>query len=224
MADIKVIKIGEFEIEVGKNVLETLTTFDKLKAEDWKKLATAAKLVCEPFEKRLLKPVLMGVIQNAWYQTVEGKIPEKCKANQATRVTHYATLLEQLKNSDGKDLLVKPPKAKSETAKSTVLWVLTTKGVGAKLTGQQFVMAKAMKTQGFVQGKTGASVADITAKLVEVEGIITPSDKNVAFHLNKWSKDGLAARVDEKGQFLKEEAPSAEKKEDPKPKAEAKKK
>ena len=65
---------------------------------------------------------------------------------------------------------------------------------------------------------------DITAKLVEVEGIITPSDKNVAFHLNKWSKDGLAARVDEKGQFLKEEAPPAEKKEEAKSKEVAKKK
>lgn len=216
--------LGEVSLPLDpKSLLTSFDALDKLDAGGWQKMAAAAKLPIEPFEKRLLKPVLMGLLQAEWYKQVEGKVPEICVSNQARRVARYKQQIEDLKNNvDGKDQ-VRPDgsthKAKKEGAvpKAAQKYRLAKGTDPDKFSGQKYVV---LATIAALDPKgVGVYARDVVEKQAKFPGIIAPSDKNVAFHLNGMSKAGLIEALDEKGEVVQKSAPPKEE-----PKETAKKK
>lgn len=59
----------------------------------WQTIMTDAGLSIDPWVEEAAKPVVMGIVQNAWYSFFKGAIPEKVERKQADRVREYPTLL-----------------------------------------------------------------------------------------------------------------------------------
>jgi hypothetical protein len=88
----------ECDSDPKQGIVRTLDQLDKLQANQLVELATLNQFPVDPFNKKLLRPVLMGVVQSAWYAGVLGKCPDKVAANQVSRVEAYVKQLEDFKN------------------------------------------------------------------------------------------------------------------------------
>lgn len=215
--------LGEVTIPLTAKLLESFDALDKLDAGAWQKMAAAAKLPIEPFEKRLLKPVLMGLLQSAWYKATEGKVPEVCVANQARREARYKGQLEELKaNIDGKDLVTGAKKKKEGAAPKAAQRYRLAKGTDPeKFSGQKYVVVATIKA---LDKGEGVYARDVVEKQAKFPGVIAPSDKNVAFHLNGMAKAGVIEALDEKGEVVQKSAPPKDEPKAAEKKADAKKK
>lgn len=225
-----ILKAGEVSFEIDpSSILKTLEVLEKQTAPVFGKLALDLGIPAEPLDKKLLKPVLMGEVQNAWYQTFQGNIPEKCVANQASRLTRYKQQLEELKANGGEDLVVgRKAKATATGAaaktSNTYRLASATEDVWGKFSGQKFIIVQTMRDLGAVgpEGK-GVTVRQIFEGQKQYPGIVPPSDKNCAFHINKFGHDGIIERLDGDGKVAETQQPKAETKpKDEKPAAEKK--
>lgn len=195
--------LGEVSFEIDRtDPHKTLSAINNLKSADWQKMVAAAGLPVEPFDKTLARPVLLGILQNAWYKEVKGKVPESCVSGQTNRVARYKQQVEELKSAGAEDLVAttrKPKKAAGEQKDKVVFRVVL---VGAKMkeleatTGQKrlmvnaFLAAKAVDTN---KEHKGLSVADVAAAVADCTCCKSPkpSQVNCAFHINNWKNEGF---------------------------------
>lgn len=194
--------LGEVSFEIDRtDPHKTLQAINNLKTGDLQKMASAVGLPIEPFDKTLVRPVLLGVLQNAWYKEIKGAIPASCVSGQANRVSRYKQQVEELKNAASEDLVAaakKTKKASTSAPKAVFRVVLDSaqEKVYAAKSDQQglivnaFVKAKAVSSN---KEHKGLSVAEV-AELVQDCSCCRakkPSQTNTAFHINNWKNDGL---------------------------------
>lgn len=210
----------KFEVS-PTDILASLDALDKLSSDQFKALATANGVPSDPYDKRLLKPILMGIVQNAWYLAYKGQVPEKCVANQDRRVARYKEQLEELKNHNGEDAVVsrKAPSAAPARERVVNLYRLTTatKETWEKFKGQKRLIVRAFLELKAVQPEgTGVSVKTISETVKETEETVAPSLKNCAFHVNAFVHEGIVecTNAGEASPEIKPQAPA------PKPAAE----
>lgn len=211
-----------------ENIIETLDAVEKLDAKQMQGLADHFQLPAVPFEKRLLKPVIMGEVQSAWYKAFTGSVPEKCEVNQQARIERYKQQLEEVKNHTGEDKVVSrksPSGSTSAAPRAANLYRLveSQKEVWGGFKGQKRLIVKVMLDAGAVgpDGK-GVSVRFIADTVRDTEETKAPSDKNCAFHINAWGHESIIERINEDGTVAEVQKPKADEQPAPPP-AEAKK-
>lgn len=215
----EILKSSQVKLDLilaGDNALrETLTAAEKLEAPAYKAIATAAGLKAEPFDKNLLRPVILGIVQAAWFEAAGVAYPEKNAVNQSNRVSRYLQQLAELASNDGDDLVVsRKPRAKSNLpVKEANLYrlVSATEAVWSKFAGQKFVVVETMKALGAIPNGPGVSVATIVEKLVSFPGIVPPGKNNVSFHVNAFGHEGIVERVNADGTVAEIQKPNAAK-------------
>lgn len=196
---------GESKVAYNpENLLETMTDFESGADNDLlKALAKHFSLPIEPFNKKLVKPVLIGEVQNEWYRVVKGSVPTQPTAYQKSRIENYKVRHEQFKNSDGTDLLTSRSSSKGEKKERKAnVYRLTAetkeKGWGT-FKGQKRLIIKAMQElDAFPAGK-GCTVKQIADTVKDTEETVKPSDKNCAFHINAFGHEGIVEMQKEDG-------------------------
>jgi hypothetical protein len=223
---------GELSFELdAKDLAKALQQVDKLTVAQHRELAKLNNIPTEPFDRRLLRPVILGLVQSAWYKAVKGAVPDKVVAAQQGRVVAYAKQLEDLKNVSADDLVTtrsrKSASPKSDSApKSFSLYALVADKVAAilakdpsqrpsetRLLGQQYMVVETI--QQLASDKKPATIDSIFTSLKPNPYVISPGKTNISFHINAFKKAGLVVVVDAQGAVVKEEAkaPAAKKEE-----------
>lgn len=216
MVEKGMMKFGEVSVELDPtSLLKSLDNLEKLQAGAVQKLALALNLPVEPFERRLLKPVLMGTLQNEWYQAYEGAIPPQCILYQEKRVARYKEQLEELKNHTGEDVVtsrkVRTPSDKAPRVSKMYVLNVAKADIYKAFKGQKYLIIKAMTEAG-----KALSVDDISGLVQDTPETKAPSKANCAFHINAFGHEGVVTAVDSDGKAV-----PVEPKETPAPKAEA---
>lgn len=186
---------GEVAIPVDpESILKTIDALEKCNAGIWVTLARHNDLPADPFIKKLLKPVLMGILQNAWYKQFSegGIVPEKCLLNQETRVKKYLEDLEKAKtNPQGTEATASAREPKTpRTAKSYRL-VESKRAEWEKFKGQKKLIIEAMVAMGAVGTSGGASSATIADAIKDKLETKQPAERVVAFYMNSFGHDGI---------------------------------
>lgn len=201
MSTQNLVKLGDVNVEIDpKSLLATLENFEKAEATTMKKLADFLTLPATPFEKRLIKPVLLGAVQNAWYEATSGGVPDQVLANQTARIDRYKLQLQEVVNNDGKDLVV-PKKRTSEGGerkeRASNLYRLTeaTRKVWAEFKGQKRLIIRAMEALDALPGGKGCTVRQIADTVRGTDETVAPSDKNCAFHVNAFGHEGIVEKL-----------------------------
>jgi hypothetical protein len=184
---------GDTNKNVG--VIKSVAVLDKLNRGTWLSLASLNHLPCNPFNETLLKPSLIGVIQNSWYRHFDPSLkglPE-LEAKQVARVEKYKAEIQQVKDYQT-DPAKKPKKPKAEgTAKAPRAAQLYALATGAKLEGikgQRLVIFQVM-----VDLNRPATAADITEKAAAHLKTGQGPDRVVAYYMNQEQKSGLIVTV-----------------------------
>lgn len=224
----KTITVGGVAITLvaDKSVHKTFDPVKKFPAADLKKVAEALGLPTEPFDKGLLLNVILSHVQVEWFKHFQGKVPAECSSGHQKRIARYKDMIEEQKNAQVDALAARPKRQSSDkAAKSANLYRLADKTAKeAGLTGQRYVVARTLELLGAVKGAKGVTVRAVYEGQKEYEGITKPSDKNVAFHMNKFVHEGIIEQVNEAGLVIGDKADGPDKpKPEPKKKEEAKK-
>lgn len=201
---------GEVRIPADhESILKTVDALDKQNAGVWVALANANNIPADPFDRRILKPVLMGLIQEAWYRSIEGQVPEKCVVNQEARVKKYGEDLENLKKNP-QAASASPGRRSSSSSepkapRSVKAYRLTEakKDEWSKYKGQKKLIVDAM----LAMGDTAASVNMIADAIKDKLETKQPPERVVAFYMNVFSHDGIVESPGE--QSVLPETPAA---------------
>jgi hypothetical protein len=189
---------GDVVVEVDeKSILRTIDALDRCNAATWIAFAVNNDLPADPFNKKLLKPPLMGILQNAWYVKFNPDgIPEKCIVNQKARCRQYMLDLEKVRSGVGAEAeaLRDRPKG-SHKAMSYVLSEDARKiwqsfGGQKKLMVDAFVKMKAISPS--TNGATAKVLTDSIKHLLETK---QPPERVVAFYINDWKTKKLIIEV-----------------------------
>lgn len=217
---------GEVSIPVDhESILKTIDNLEKCNAGVWVALARQNEIPCDPFDRKLLKPVLMGILQSAWYkQFGENGVPEKVTMNQETRVKQYIVDLEKLKSnpkqtasSDGK----REPRI-SRGVKSYRL-TETTRTAWEKYKGQKKLIIEAMLAMSAGPGGSGVSAATIADAVKDKLETKQPAERVVAFYMNAFTHEGVVEEPGKQVELPTASAPEPEPQPEPeKPKEEKK--
>lgn len=231
---------GELSFDIDcSDLAKALQQVDKLSVAQHRELAKLNGIVTEPFDRRLLRPVVLGLVQSAWYHAIKKSVPEKVAASQAKRVAEYVKQLEDLKNVAPEDLVStrsrKASTKSSSAPKVSLIYVLDEKLVASllakdvkerpsetRLIGQQYVVIETMRA--LAKADKPATVDAIASAVVSNPYVITPGKTNISFHINSFKKVGIVKATNET-EAGKSKNDAAEKKEAAaKPAAPAKKK
>src|SRR5262249_53961340 len=100
-----VLVLGEVKVPFNPdNLRETLEEFQgSVKNDELKKIADSLKIKSVPFDKRLLMPVAIGAVQNAFYLAVKGTVPPEPDKNQKLRIKAYSSAVEALEKGDSNE-------------------------------------------------------------------------------------------------------------------------
>lgn len=187
---------------------KSIDKLDSLKLSEWKQLARNLDLPVEPFDKRLLRPILGREVQNAWYVRVHGVCPQNLLDAQVKHVAFYNQQIELLKQqqafSDANDATARTPKAeKAEKAGGNVYAFVAAKRkeLETDLYGQMYSVVKSLATLETAGGETfkGATVGQIFSGLPILEGIKTPLKPRTGLLLRNLVGDGFLTCVDAAG-------------------------
>lgn len=218
---------GELSFDIDTaDLAKALQQVDKLTVAQHREIAKLNGIMVEPFDRRLLRPVVLGLVQSAWYKGVKGTVPEKVAASQTNRVAAYLKQLEDLKNVPTEDLVAtrsRKASTKSEAApKAALAYLLDEPKVTAllakdvkqrpsetRLIGQQYMVVETMRE--LAAAKKPATVDAISTAVKSNPYTITPGKTNISFHINAFKKIGLVVAVDDKGEAVKED-PKGDKK------------
>lgn len=191
------------------SVIKTVDQVDKLNAGAWVALARANNIQTDPFDKKLLKPVIMGIVQNFWYQAIKGQVPEKCVLNHEVRVKKYHQELEQLKSNPDAAVTRRTERAPS-APRSVKAYRLTTEKQAEweKYKGQKDLIIQAMIKMGAMpEGGNAVTVAMVADSIKhQLETKQTP-ERVVAFYMSDWQHRGVVEVV---GEQTRMPAPKAE--------------
>jgi hypothetical protein len=201
--------LGEVSFPIDRNnIVTSIDALDKLNAGAWTALAVASDLPVSPFEKRLIKPVLMGVIQEAWYLNIKGSVSEKCLLNQKNRVTRYKQQLEELTSGDGDDKVFRIAKSRPETKERVSMFYKLLPGYEAKI--KEFKTQKYMTMKAIVDaGDKNLTVNQMAAaieQMPEAKFAGTVSAKNISGLVCNFMDLGIIQAVDAEGQPVERKA------------------
>lgn len=204
---------GEATFEINrdhkdnKGLIETINAIDKQPSSVWLKFATALELPVEPFDKSLLRPVLKGELQSAWYASV-GKngvpgVSEGVKNAQMNRINEYKQKIAALVTRvvDDADFVTKLKMKKTKTAKVTNLFVLVASKINelcTELYGQQYIVVKSMKELQAAGGAEykGSSLSQIFTNAKNLEGVPPITNSRTSSKLKNLVIDGYANELD----------------------------
>jgi hypothetical protein len=199
---------GAIEIEVfPEDLIRSIDQIDKLPSGRWTEFAVQNNLPCEPLDRKLLKPPLMGIIQLAWHMQFKGVVSERLVANQERRLETYRQDLEHLKllaaspaQRVARSLNPKPPKADGSPKTFGYLYRLTTAAAEkwSQYTSQKGLIVAVMVAAG-AAGDSGKGITKdaITAALRGKLNTKQPEERVVGFYLSEWKKEGTIEQVDE---------------------------
>jgi hypothetical protein len=218
----------EFRDDRKKYIQGNFGAIDKLDTAVTKAFGKALGLEVEPFSKGHLRAPLMGALQIALMQDLDGEVLQTVLEAQEGRLKTYSLEQEARKNGV-QDFIINPrPKAAkkadgtpAEPRKANLYrLVAATKGGDDGWDNQQnqkFSIIEGFIRLGAVPGGPGVSVAKLSASIDAnpIRGIKTPSKVNVSFYVNQFSKADMnfIEQVDEQGNVVVEEpaAPKAPK-------------
>ena len=206
---------GDLKFTINpSSIKETLELVDKLDSPKKALLARLNDIPTEPFDRRLLRPVLLGLVQNEWYQfcSADKKVPQECVASQATRLSRYKDQLEELKKAPSEFDLVgkRAKKAASEPVERVSMrysLVAAKKDEYLAYTGQRYLIVLALQALKEASVRqiadyipTMPQVATVLTQLEELRstGSLIPSQPNCSFHINAFKKDGIVVVTNEK--------------------------
>ena len=204
MIEGKKFTLGEISFEIDPKSLQvSLESMLKQPTAAWPKMATAAGIPCEPFDQKLVRPVLLGFFQSAWYEAFTGSVPEKCQVNQVARIARYNQQLKELVDNDGKDLVVSRTTKKDGTPKTpkvAVLWKLVEGKYADVKTGQRYIVVKTLLNLAASKPESfGFSALEVFENQAKLEGIKEAGQTNVNFHLQKFKGEGIVVQVNADG-------------------------
>jgi hypothetical protein len=218
---------GEISFDIDRNDCgKSIAGLDTLEVGAWLKLATNNGIQVEPFEKRLLRPPLQGLIQEIWYRDVKGSVPDACAKAQKARLTKYKMQLEELKNVSEFDLVGRKPKPKKEKtpkepkAPRVANFYRFVKGVDMDKVNEgrgQYKMIAVALAESAARPKIGKALTALevvaaTAAMTEIAKFVKPpAVTNTAFHLNDMQNSGYVEAVNGEGEVQPRE-PKKEKK------------
>lgn len=212
-----------FEVDADPKVgiQNSIFKIDSLPANEQVELANLNGLPVEPFNKKLLRPVLMGIVQNAWYQGVMGKIPDKVNIIHKKRVDDYSAQLEAFKNRPqaNPDVVARVSRrrssgeAKPQSApRQAKAYRLTEakRDVWSKFDkGQKAAIVKIMKSLGAEGTGPGATVDSIAAASQGAMDTSTDPKRIVHFYINQFQHSGIVEVVGEQAQITDTKAEPA---------------
>jgi hypothetical protein len=200
---------GAIEIEIfPEDLIRSIDQIDKLPSGRWTEFAVQNNLPCEPLDRKLLKPPLMGIIQLAWHRQFKGVVSERLVANQERRLETYRQDLEHLKLLAASPAqrvarALKPkPEGKTSTAPKTFgyLYRLTTAAAEkwSQYTSQKGLIVAVMVAAG-AAGDTGKGITK-DAVIAALRGKLNtkqPEERVVGFYMSEWKKEGIVEQVEE---------------------------
>lgn len=169
------------------SITRAVDVLDKLNSGMWQRLAAVNHLPTDPFDKKLLKLPLLGIVQIAWYRAFDPRVDfPKLIANQEKRVAKYKADIEQLKSNP--DLAEGKKRSAgsggTRTAKAYALDAAK-QDIWGKFTGQKQVIVAAMQ-------KLGPATANVIADTIKSQlQTKQPAERVVAFYMNQWGHEGL---------------------------------
>ncbi len=200
---------GDVKFPVDKESLSnSVNLVDSLNAAVKVQILLNAGLPADPYNEKLSKPVIMGIIQNIWYETFEDSVPETCIRNHERRIVKYKKDIETLR-ANPEAASEKPGRARRESSggnngtgrtrsSGVQLYRLTAAGREAKLKGQQGVIQEFLKQDAFKSNGAQASViASGIDQQIQSAGAKQPTERVVAFYMNDWRKRNLLEVVGE---------------------------
>jgi hypothetical protein len=197
---------GTIELEIfADDVLRSIDQIDKLPIGKWTEFAIQNELPCDPMDRKLLKPPLMGIIQIAWHRQFKGGPSDKLLANQERRVAAYIEDLEHVK------LVAASPTQRSARAQTKGTNPTTPKGpaIGPRfrLKDDSMVTWSQYKSQKglIVAVMIAANATEAGGKVITKEQIVTflrgklntkqPEERVVGFYISEWQRDGIVEKV-----------------------------
>lgn len=168
-------------------ITRAVDVLDKLNSGMWQRLAALNHLPTDPFDKKLLKVPLMGIIQIAWYRAFDPRVDfEKLLANQEKRVAKYKQDIETLKaNPDVAEGKKKSGGGGGARTAKTYQLDPAKKDVWSKFGGQKQLIVDAMQKLG---PATAAVIADSVKGQLQTR---QPAERVVAFYMNDFGHKGL---------------------------------
>jgi hypothetical protein len=199
--DIKV-EIFYEEADPQGSLLKSIDQVDKLPAGYFTNLAAQNGLPCDPFDRMLLRPVIMGMIQIAWQRAFKGQPTEKLLNNQANRVEAYKRDLEHLKltaqNPEQRQATARTPRAPKGDGTARVvsgqLRRLTeaTAEKWSAYTGQKGVIVAAMMAAGaFGPSGPGVSASVLATACRGKFQTRQTEERIVGFYFAEWARQGV---------------------------------
>lgn len=200
---------GNLELEVfPDDVLRSIDQIDKLPVGKWTEFAVQNDLPCDPLDRKLLKPPLMGVIMLAWHRHFKGGVSDKLIANQDRRIATYKEDLEHVK------LVAASPAertARARSPKETGTAATRTPSIGLRYrlreessatwgqykTQKGLIVAVMIHAGATAVGGKVITKDQITAALRGKLNTRQPEERVVGYYLSEWTKDSIVERVDD---------------------------
>lgn len=219
---------GPVKFQVDRDLCKTLGAgshigdgmMDKINDTVFRRWAELNGLPVDPFNRDLLRPVMMGILQNAFYQDVEGSVPESCITNQQKRVREVLLKFEDYKKTaaDRAERLRENQNAHRFQSKGPIYYRPTPalqsnlSGKTSPYKGQQALVAGWFQSHRKGKEWPAVDVEKITADLV-ADGFTCNQDpiRAIYYYLNEWKKKGLLEVVGEQQTLSAAEPPAAEK-------------
>lgn len=191
-----VFKQGDVQFNIPNTVAKMVADFDALNSGVWIKLAEANELPTEPFDKKLLKTVLLGIVQNTFYHDIEHRQDtdpvkyEELLKTQVGRVEKYKKLIQEAKDNPDKKKsgsVAGARTSKGPAAQKQYRLLESAREVWSKYKGQKAIITEYMVKMGAVSPKGPyLSCAVIGEGIKAVLTTKQPPERVAAFYMNEW--------------------------------------
>lgn len=167
-------------------MVKSVAVLDKLNRGTWLALAQLSGFPINPFNEVMLKPLLMGVVQLAWFHRfrMNDKSIEKLQSNQDARVAKYVEDLKNFKDNPEKEK--KPRAAGSKGPRQAQLYTIVEGAETTKQGGQLRLILDAM-----LELKVPVSVLDVVAKIQGQLKTKQPAERVVGYYFSQGQTTGL---------------------------------
>jgi hypothetical protein len=198
---------GEVRFPVDTTQVGTFNTFDKLNSGIWAQLAKENEIPADPFDRKLLKTLLMGVVQLVWFRDVEKRDENQMIEVTKTQQSRLETYLKRLK-----DLKENPDRVPGEKRASTASKPRASKqyklNPEAKATWEKFGGQKKIIIDAMLKFEGGATCNTIADAIKSQLTTKQPAERVVAFYMNDFGHKKIVLVVGEQAEI--ETAPPAE--------------
>jgi len=179
-----------------KDAHKTFDAVAALSKEDKIALAKANGIHCEPFNKNLLTTILKSVVQNVWFATQLGTVPEEVVKGHQNRLQQYSVALNAPTSTT--DFLSKKTRAASKT-RTVLLYTID----GAKYEaaygadhntwrGQRYLVIKSLLA---ANNPGGISIKTLFENTPETRETSKPSKNAIGQILNALIAAGIATCI-----------------------------